>query len=491
MSFFQTFYDENGNAVFDPMTYGDNIRVDTSNKGLKFYDSTGKLLFDAGENEYYTANHELLFSGTSNNFSVSNNSKMTPIDVANYLAEYTGKDYTQNGNRYYGNNKSFDAYIPSTINDSPVVNDSTKLFNYYYETGNVGITKELQESLEGTDTICLSPGDWRKNYSAGSEENVQTGLGIEPDNVVYGGASKGGDHALNAFGDFVMENPEAKNPKCLLVEPTTMALNSNFTDEKKEAIRNSNAEIFVVGRSGPTGGFYNNTKLLYGNEEDANSNMRMISVGLNYQRNMDSGTAHGTSLDVGLSKELGLVGLVNGNPEDFERMIEEYNEYGSICYKYDYDENGNPVRTNYTYIPEFVMRYRGQVIEFSHPQDFLDYHNALQIVLGDGSAASKLESLKLIYKYENMIVNVPDAVTQYMNEFSTAINRIENVTVAAFNDPIGLSIAINSTVSAYNNCMGSFKEAFNKYINLGLDISASYQTVEEELADDASSELGS
>ena len=43
MSFFQTFYDENGNAIFDPMAYGDNIRVDTAGNGLKFYDSTGTI----------------------------------------------------------------------------------------------------------------------------------------------------------------------------------------------------------------------------------------------------------------------------------------------------------------------------------------------------------------------------------------------------------------------------------------------------------------
>ena len=494
MNFFQAFYDSNGKLIFDPTLYGDDIRIDNSGGSIKFYNSNNVLLFDTKDNDYYTANHETLFS--SNNFSASfTNEKsrnlpgLDAFSAAEKISNFTNNEYVQNENRFSAKNKSWDAYIPHTDSNISAINEDTKLVAYFHETGNSGITPELYDSIEGTNNACIAPNDWRNKYFAGAESNIQTELGIQQDNVLFVGASKGGDYALNAFGDYIMDNPDVKNPKCLLVENTSMALNQNFTAEKKDAIRATNASIFVVGRSGPTGNFYNNTKLLYGNESDVDSNIRIFSVDLNYQRNLDSGTAHGTSLDVGLSSKLGLVNLLNGDDTAFREMLDEYNEYGEICYKYATDSDGKLVRTNYTYKPEFTLRYKGQVIVFNTPQEFLEYYNALQVVESDSSANFKLEPLKLIHSIEGTIVNSPEIVHEYMSNFRTEINKIEAISLGSFSDPVGISAAINTAVKAYNNCTSSFKESFNNYIDFGLDISTSYENVDEELSADAMDNL--
>ena len=383
--------------------------------------------------------------------------------------------YKQDGNLITADNK-WQLYVQNSNAGATAVDNNTTLVAFYHRTGEIYLPNELKASFENSNsnTICVAPcnDNYSNQYFTG-ENNICDAYGVAPQNVTFVGASRGCSFLMNDFADYIIEHPEAKHQKCLLIEGNKPFADS-FTETRANAIRDNGSMIFVVAHNDD---FHNNTGNVYGTNSDA----RVFSIILDFQQNISDNNAHMPTINNALTSELGLVELLNGDNRAFLSMIEKLNTDGVI--------SATSLKTANPYIPKFKLRYHDQVIELT-AKEFYDYYTALDTFNKTTNLTDKMNTLMHIYKVEGTISNVPAVVTEYMAKIQSTLNSVNTtVSLGGYSDVLGLGAIINATINAYNECMSSFKNSLNNCVNLGSEISESYVSTDKELANNASEVL--
>ena len=403
------------------------------------------------------------------------NITLNNTDVANKLSNMFNCQYRQEGNLITSDNK-WQIYVQKGNEGAIAVDNNTTLVAYYHRTGEIYLPNELKASFENSNsnTICVAPcnDNYSNQYFTG-ENNICDAYGVAPQNVTFVGASRGCSFLMNDFADYIIEHPEAKHQKCLLIEGNKPFADS-FTETRANAISDNGAMIFVVAHNDE---FHNNIGNVYGTNSDA----RVFSIILDFQQNISENNIHMPTINNALASELGLVELLSGDNRAFLNMIEKLNSDGVIT--------ATSLKIANPYIPKFKLRYHDQVIELT-AKEFYDYYTALDTFNKTTNLTDKMNTLMHIYKVEGTISNVPPIVTEYMTKIRSTLNSVNTtVSMGGYNDMLGLGAIINATVSAYNECMSSFKNSLNNCTNLGSKISKSYVSTDKELANNASEVL--